>query len=774
MAGNWGIVNRNEIHRFIIALDQFQQGTLKEEEFTAQRLQYGIYGQRQDGQYMVRIKIPGGILNREQLDCIGDLTNKYSNVEFANITTRQDIQLHFVELKSIPKVLLRLSDVGLTTREACGNTVRNITACSMAGVCPQEHVDIRPLLNKTTIHFLRHPLTQHLPRKFKMSFSGCESDCAMGLIHDLAVIAVKKEGAVGFKVLAGGGLGHKPREAIVLEEFVEEARIIAIVESIITLHNRYSDRKKRAKSRLKFLVERFGEENFKEKYRRILDATESRLKKLDENHQGRKNHPLRWCNIDFNARSEDLAEPKSTVRLNISLGDISSSQIREISEAMKKFHLKNLRTTQQQNLLMVDVKEKNKNDLLSQLKKFSEPLESNSAEVVACPGSWTCRLGITASRDMAKTISQDIGSLKVNVSGCHNSCAQPQISDIGLHGEGRRKFGKLLPYYRLYLGGDGSANGGFALKGPELPAVRSVSAIRKIEQRFRSEQSNGMVFRDWVKSKDSDYFSQLLASFVQVTPEDIPSLSRDEGDKSDFRVLQLGGGECAGIAEETVSAYLSEIRYEKEFSETFMRQNEIESALGCAENILVLLAKSLLFTKGHTYIDDRSHVGAKLALVFGNNKSVNNAYLTLWETLDGLKVANNKPIVEQFFQDLDAWYVVVLEMLDISGKSQPKPKPKPKPKTQKTSILDLTDDALPLQYLKARQSFNALENGKSLKIIFRQGPDAGLVLKGLQSQGYQLLARDDKAEVQQTMLHMLKPANYVKKSVQSMEEEQFA
>jgi len=173
-----------------------------------------------------------------------------------------------------------------------------------------------------------------------------------------------------------------------------------------------------------------------------------------------------------------------------------------------------------------------------------------------------------------------------------------------------------------------------------------------------------------------------------------------------------------------------------------------------------LLAKSLLFTKGHSYIDNRSHVAAKLALVFGNENSGKNAYLTLWEALDGLNGVNNKPIAEQFFRDLNAWYVVVLEMLDITGK------PKSKPKTQKTAVLDLTDDALPLQYLKARQSFNALENGKSLKIIFQQGPDAGLVLKGLQSQGYQLLALEDKNELQQTMLHMLKPTNYVKKSAQ--------
>jgi len=753
MAGNWGIVNRDEIHSFINALDQFQQGSLKEEEFTAQRLQYGIYGQRQDDQYMVRIKIPGGILNREQLECIGDLTRKYSNTEFANITTRQDIQLHFVDLESVPKVLLRLSDVGLTTREACGNTVRNITACSMAGICPQEHVDIRPLLNKTTIHFLRHPLTQHLPRKFKMSFSGCESDCAMGLIHDLAVIAVKQQGVVGFKILVGGGLGHKPREAIVLEDFVEEERVIAIIESIITLHNRYSDRKKRAKSRLKFLVERFGEENFKEKYRRILHATENRLKTAEVNNQGRNNHPLRWCNIDFKARKDDLAEPKSTVNLNIPLGDISPGHIRHISQVLTKFKLDNIRTTQDQNLLLVDVKDKHKVDVVTQLENFSVPLKNDKAEVVACPGSWTCRLGITASRDMAKVISNEITGLKVNVSGCHNSCAQPQISDIGLHGEGRRKFGKLLPYYRFYLGGDGSMNGSLAMKGPEIPAVRTLSAIRKIEKNYKLEKTEGLTFRDWTKSKNKEYFVDLLAEFTNVSELDIPTLLRDEGEKKDFRVLQLGGGECAGIAEETVSAYLSEVRYEKGFSETFIRQNELNSAFECAENMLTLLAKSLLFTKNEVYVDDKLLVAEKLERIFRSKGVKNNAYLNLWERLGVLKSVNDKLSAEEYFQDLDSWHTAVLGVINSPAK----------PKLQiQSSVLDLTDDALPLQYLKARQSFGALENGKSLQLVFRQGPDANLVFKGLESQGFQLLSLDEKTELQQTVLHVLKPLNFVK------------
>ena len=762
MAGNWGIVNRDEVHRFIFALDQFQQGSLNEEEFTAQRLQHGIYGQRQDGQYMVRVKVPGGILDREQLDCIADLTGKYCNAEFANITTRQDIQLHFVELKHVPKVLLRLSDVGLTTREACGNTVRNITACSMAGVCPQEHVDVRPLLNKTTIHFLRHPLTQHLPRKVKMSFSGCEADCAMGLIHDLGVVAVKKDGVVGFKVLAGGGLGHKPREAIVLEEFIDEKHVIAVIESIITLHNRYSDRKKRAKSRLKFLVDRFGVENFKEKYKQIYQVTKIRLQQSEEKNEGVNNHPMRWCNIDVKARQADLNEGKSTVRLDIALGDIKPAQLKRISQVMREFNLKYIRTTQGQDLLLTDVTDKERKEIRGQLSGLMDETSFNpkalQSNVVACPGSWTCRLGITASRDMANTISKALSSedgsgLKVNVSGCHNSCAQPQISDIGLHGEGRRKFGKLLPYYRFYFGGDGSMNGGFAVKGPEVPAVRVLSAIQKIERIYKSESVSELGFRHWVKTKNKTYFNELFAEFIEVNAQDVPVLLRENGNEVDFKVLQLGGGECAGIAEETVSAYLSEVNYERNFVNVFFRQNELESTLDCAENIMSLLLKSLLFKKGETFSPEDSDGLRKIEKHFSNHRNLVSGYYELCNKLRLLKIDNSKIGVELFLQDLDQWREIVLVEIELPLVTKNHNK-------DVIEMLDLRKESPPMQYLKAKHRFSLLENGKSLKIIFQSDSDANLVFKGLASNGLQFLSMIDDKKGQQTLLHMLKPNNH--------------
>ena len=196
------------------------------DRFTATRLQMGIYGQRQEGVNMVRIKLPGGRLNASQLNVIADMLEKYARHDVVHITTRQDIQMHYVPLEDTPAVLRHLATAGLTTREACGNTIRNVTACPLSGVCPRQHVDVNEHLDGAVQHFLRNPLTQQMPRKFKISFSACESDCAQGMMHDMGIVAVRDGDRFGFKVLAGGGLGHKPHEAIVVEEFIEEKDLL--------------------------------------------------------------------------------------------------------------------------------------------------------------------------------------------------------------------------------------------------------------------------------------------------------------------------------------------------------------------------------------------------------------------------------------------------------------------------------------------------------------------------------------------------------------------
>jgi sulfite reductase (NADPH) hemoprotein beta-component len=266
-----------EIDRFEQAIQAFNAGSLDAERMTAVRLQHGVYGQRQHGVHMFRIKVPGGRMTPEQLDAVADVAETYSQKKVAHVTTRHSIQIHFIPLDSTPDAMRRIARVGMTTREACSNTVRNMTACGLSGVCPHEHVDVTKHLDGAVTHFLRNPLNQQLPRKFKFSFSACEMDCAQALLHDCGVVAIEKDGQHGFMVKAGGGLGHKPREAIVVEEFIPERELLFSLEALVALHNRYSDRTKRAKSRIKFLVERFGEQGFLDRYREEFGRTKEAL-----------------------------------------------------------------------------------------------------------------------------------------------------------------------------------------------------------------------------------------------------------------------------------------------------------------------------------------------------------------------------------------------------------------------------------------------------------------------------------------------------------------
>src|SRR5512146_868137 len=342
------LVDFDEIERYSLALSAYRNDEIDADRFTAIRLQQGIYGQRQDGVNMVRIKLPGGRLSAPQLAAIAGALEKHARHDVVHITTRQDIQMHYVPLEDTPAVLQELGRAGLTTREACGNTIRNITACPLAGVCPREHVDVTRHLDGAVRHFLRNPLNQQMPRKFKVSFSGCEADCAQGLMHDLGIVAVHEDGQFGFRIMAGGGLGHKPHHAVVIEPFVEEKDLLLVMEAAIALHNRYSDRAKRAKSRIKFLVDRFGAEGFIETYREELARVKRALADLE--------YPRgRWLGGAGTAIPGAGAprgpfpqrQPGSAVApISVPLGNLNAIQLRGLAQVLTEFGLLRIRTTQ--------------------------------------------------------------------------------------------------------------------------------------------------------------------------------------------------------------------------------------------------------------------------------------------------------------------------------------------------------------------------------------------------------------------------------------------
>jgi sulfite reductase (NADPH) hemoprotein beta-component len=584
-----------EIDQYGRDLEAFRNLQIDADRFTAIRLQMGCYGQRQEGVNMLRIKLPGGRITSAQLRTIGDVLETHSQHETAHVTTRQDIQIHYVPLEKTPDAMRTLARSGLTTREACGNTIRNVTACPLAGVCPREHTDVNHHLQTAVRHFLRNPLNQQLPRKFKVSFSGCEADCAQGMIHDLGIVAVRDGERSGFKILAGGGLGHKPHEAILIESFIEERDLLIAMEAVVTLHNKYSDRTKRAKSRIKFLVDRFGAEGFVERYReefaRIKEAYGERDFPPGE-WRGDASGPVPGSGAPRRIFPQKQAGHK-VFPVALPIGNLTAAQLRGVASIAEDRGLTDLRTTQDQNLIFLNVPEAQVAELQADLQKLGLDVPRVGDNVVACPGTSTCRLGITSSTTLGPKVDGGEHDLRIRVSGCHNGCAQPESGDIGIYGEGRRLHGKLIPHYQIYLGGDGMAGGNVGVKGPSVPSARIEPAIERIKQTYSSERIDEETFFSWARRQDPKYFHNLLADLIAVSAEDVPVVLRDHGDVADFRALQLGGGECAGVSQQKIGTLFFEAAHERNYRDALKFQRKYSEALTCAEASLTAIARAL-------------------------------------------------------------------------------------------------------------------------------------------------------------------------------------
>jgi len=667
MSVEQNLADTQEIEQYARDVDAFRNLQIDAERFTAIRLQMGCYGQRQEGVNMLRVKIPGGRLTPAQLRTIGDVLEKHSQHNVAHVTTRQDFQIHYIPLEQTPAAMQELASAGLTTREACANTIRNVSACALAGVCPREHTDVNHHLQTAVRHFLRNPLNQQLPRKFKISFSGCESDCAQAMIHDLGIVAVRQtdesgQTRVGFRILAGGGLGHKPREAIVVEAFLEERDLLIAMEAIVTLHNKYSDRTKRAKSRIKFLVDRFGAEGFVERYReefaRIKDALGARQFPPGEWAQGGKQQPPGPGAPRRVYRQKQSG--KVVLPLALPIGNLTAPQLRGIADIAEAHGLTDARTTQDQNLMFVDVPEQSVPALLEKFAQFGLGLPKTGDNVVACPGTSTCRLGITSSTTLGPKLSGGEHDLRIRVSGCHNGCAQPESGDIGIYGEGRRLHGKLIPHYQMYLGGDGTGGGALARKGPSIPSARIEEAVERVKRTYANERIDEESFVSWSRRQSKEYFQQLLEDLVAVKPEDVTALLRDHGDGGDFRVLQLGGGECAGATQERIGTLFFEAAHERNYREALKFQRKYADAVNCAEVALRAVAKGLAHATATVEGDDLGTLAAALDPNLGDQSWLADELRQLAVTLNAEEPPVD-PEISRIFARVDGWIVAVAD-----------------------------------------------------------------------------------------------------------------
>lgn len=559
----------------------FQEGKVDEERFRSLRLARGIYGQRQPGVQMIRIKLPYGKVTGEQLIRIADVADEYSN-GVLHITTRQDIQIHYVNLDKTPELWAKLAKDDITLREACGNTVRNVTASETAGIDPLEPFDVTPYAHAVFQFFLRNPICQEMGRKIKISFSATDKDTALSYLHDLGFIPKLKDGKRGFKVMLGGGLGSQPRHADVLYNFLPEEKIIAVTESVLRVFDRYGERSRRMKARMKFLIADVGLKEFV----RLINEEQKALshqeycinipqeimlekKKITDYNEAvctDKSYNLWKLTSVFEQKQMGFV----AVGIKVTLGNFRTEKARSLASIIQRYGSNEMRFTLRQNILLRNIQIEHLPELYNELKQlqFTEIGYNSLADITACPGTDTCNLGIASSTGIASALEKVLyeeypqyltrQSLTIKISGCMNACGQHNMAHIGFQGMSVGTPNKLVaPALQVLLGGSviGDGQGRFADKVIKIPSKRGPEALRIILNDY-DNNGGGQEYDVYYQDRGEHYFYDLLK---HLSPTD--NLSNDDfidwGHNKEY-VQAVGVGECAGVVIDLVQTLLYE------------------------------------------------------------------------------------------------------------------------------------------------------------------------------------------------------------------------
>ncbi len=655
-----------EIDAFENQIALRRQDKVDEKVFAETRLRRGVYGQRYDnGQRndgtgprplaypsngltkgpetvwdapgMMRIKIPMGCLNPDQMNTLADLADEYSD-EICHVTTRQDIQLHFVHIDDTPDLMRRLAAVGITTREACGNTVRNVTGCPLAGVCQDESFDVTPYAEACTRFLLGHPDTQDFGRKFKVAFSGCR-DHACGLVsmHDLGLIAVTRTRngieERGFETYVGGGLGAVPHQAKLFDEFLPVEELLPTAQAIARVFARLGEKRNRARARIKFLVAQLGLEEFS----RLVLEERQQLKQdprwtahIDEAPQYRE-HPSKerssseqdgndsykhWLRTNVYQQRQT---GYSVVTIALPLGDLTSQQMRELAGIARAYVGETIRLTVEQNIVLRWVNNADLPSLYQSLFNIglAEAGAGTIADITACPGTDTCKLGIASSRGLAAelqsrltkqgdTLDSSVEQLRIKTSGCFNSCGQHHIADLGFYGVSRNIGGYAVPHFQVVLGGKWRGNGGaYGLASMAIPSKRIPEVVDRITKRFVDERQEHETFQDYTQRVGKRAFKEMLNDLAPVPAHDLqPDYYSDWGDPREFTLGDMGVGECAGEVVSLTEFDLASA--EAQIFEAQLRLEETEPAQAnqLAYQAMLLAAKGLIKTEFVDISDD--------------------------------------------------------------------------------------------------------------------------------------------------------------------------
>ena len=602
----------------------FREGKADEEKFRSLRLARGVYGQRQAGVQMVRIKLPFGKVTSQQLHRIADVSDEYSTGRL-HITTRQDIQIHHVSLDRTPELWAQLEKDDITLREACGNTVRNITASPTAGIDVNEPFDVSPYAHAAFQFFLRNPICQEMGRKFKISFSASEEDSALSYIHDLGFIAKLKDGKRGFKVMLGGGLGSQPRHADELFDFLEADKIIPLIEGVLRVFDRYGERSKRMKARMKYLIKDIGKEAFME----LVQEQQTALSR-------------EAVNFDFEAFETELTlsevrippvviedvkayeEWKSTnvsaqkqnglyaVGVRVPLGDFYTGAARKLADLIRDYAGNELRFTLRQDILIRHVRE----DLLPffyiSLKELglAEAGYNKTIDITACPGTDTCNLGIASSTGIADVLEDVLKEeypqfvngrdITIKISGCMNACGQHNMAEIGFQGMSIKVGKAVAPALQVLLGGGtlGNGEGRFADKVAKVPSKRGPEALRLLLNDFEANAAADEKFIHYYDRQGKTYFYDLLKELSDtstITEEDFV----DWGHTQPY-IKAVGVGECAGVVIDLIATLLFESEEKVDNAKSAFERKDWSDSIYHSYSSLVNSAKALLLAENQS------------------------------------------------------------------------------------------------------------------------------------------------------------------------------
>ncbi len=638
----WGHLDptmREEIDVFETNLRRFQAGATAEKVFTELRLRYGCYGQRQERVQMQRIKIPMGMVTTDQMRVLADVAEEYA-VGVLHVTTRQDFQCHFIDINDSPNMFRRLAEVGITTREACGNAVRNVTCCPYAGVCGDEPFDVTSHAWAMAFFLLRHPDAQNFGRKFKIAYSGCE-DAACGLIrlHDLGAIARLRDGVHGFEVWVGGGLGALPYQAKKLYDFVTAEEMLPLSQAIARVFARDGEKTNRAKARIKFLIEKIGFEEFAKRVGEEREklphdpAWEAQIEAARARYSDQPLKPPSELALPDDASPElrrflevnvqpQRQQGYSSVEIFLPLGDISSDQMRALANVCDKYVNNTIRTTVSQNLIVRWVSNADLPALYQDLADLhiAETGAARLKDVTACPGTDSCKLGISASRGLAAVLHEkfsngmsdlaDREDMKIKISGCFNSCGQHHVADLGFFGSVQRKGQHSAPVFQVVLGGTTEGNAKtYGLAVGKVPAKNVPDAIRRLTEIYDREKQGDEGFSDVVERIGRAKLKEELAPYAQLPAyEDDAAFYHDNRQTWEY-IKSVGVGECAGEVVDQAEFLLEDADRLNFEATVALEKGAASEALEKSLEAQNKAADALLFTKGLWLSDKYDRVG---------------------------------------------------------------------------------------------------------------------------------------------------------------------